>query len=85
MGHIWQTSDSKAALKRARKGPVSKVKKLNTTEPTEEYMIHQLEKRWGRKVTATCKHCLATAFHESGGYVTDEELIASSGGRLKHK
>jgi hypothetical protein len=61
-------------------------KRLNASEATpEEYMIHQLEKRWGTEVHTRCPHCLATAFHESSGYVTDDELIASSGGRLKRK
>ena len=37
----------------------------------------------------TCHHCLEKAYHQvivgdKTGYVTDEELIASSGNRLQH-
>lgn len=50
----------------------------------EDYMKVELEKRWKTSISYSCKHCLKEAF-ENHGYVSDDELIESSKGRLKHK
>lgn len=51
--------------------------------------VQVLEKAFGRKVSWSCEHCLEEAFiavtHGKSGYVTDDELIEASGGRLEHK
>jgi len=58
--------------------------KLGTDCATyEEYMRTALAARWKTEVRYTCSHCLKIAFDE-GGYVTDDDLILCSKGRLKH-
>jgi|LakMenEpi03Aug12_release.lakeMendotaPanAssembly.Ray.scaffolds.fasta_scaffold2590006_1 hypothetical protein len=51
--------------------------------------VEYLEKKWQRRVRYSCLHCLDVAFvavvENINGYVTDEELIESSGDTLKHK
>lgn len=54
-----------------------------------QQMIDFLEKTWNNKVQYTCLECLKTAYESvkqnKNGYVTDEELIESSGHTLRHK
>jgi hypothetical protein len=51
--------------------------------------ISYLEKKWKRKVKYSCHHCLDVAFvsvvENISGYITDEELIQSSGNTLHNK
>lgn len=54
------------------------------------HMVAFLEQRWGaRKVTFKCRNCLVEAFESetngTNGYVTDEELLAASNGKLRPK
>ena len=56
----------------------------------ENNMIKYLETKWEcGQVKFSCSHCLREAYlsviNESDGYVTDEELIKSSGNTLRHK
>jgi hypothetical protein len=52
-------------------------------------MCHFLENKWHNAVTYKCEHCLQEAYcselNNTQGYITDEELIASSNNKLKHK
>lgn len=52
-------------------------------------MISFLENKWNTKFNYSCYSCLKEAylaeFNKKDGYITDEELITASNGRLKHK
>lgn len=52
-------------------------------------MVSVLEQRWMRKVNYGCVNCLEEAYaSEMGGttgYVTDDDLIESSNGKLQRK
>lgn len=53
-------------------------------------MAAVLAAKWRRpKVDYHCVHCLREAYHAvttgTNGYVTDDDLIAASGGTLRHK
>ena len=74
-------------------------KKRNTTTKKErarkrkemeiQQMIEFLEKTWNNKVHYTCLECLKTAYESvkqnMNGYITDEELMESSGNTLRYK
>jgi len=51
--------------------------------------IIYLQNKWNNKVNYTCSHCLDAAFvsvvENISGYITDEDLIQSSGNTLLHK
>ena len=74
-------------LKNKKDFDAGKIKKENITKlPPEEsrnYLILQLNKKYGRNVTFTCTSCAITALYEDNGYVTDEEIIRETG--LRHK
>jgi len=52
-------------------------------------MCEFLEKKWNNTIAYKCVHCLQEAYDSEvnniQGYITDEELIASSNNKLKHK
>ncbi len=54
-----------------------------------ELMCNVLENKWGNPVKYNCANCLEEAYqavlNDVQGYVTDEELIESSGGMLRNK
>ncbi len=65
-------------------------KKLGVSHSTySEYCKEKLEGMFKRPVKCSCESCLQVAYESlrdgRNGYVTDEELIESSGSRLRHK
>ena len=54
-----------------------------------EMMIKTLELHWGNQIHYTCLYCLKEAYNSvinhKNGYITDDELIKSSNGKIKHK
>lgn len=54
-----------------------------------EKMVRALEAAWRRPVKYTCENCLCDAYQSvvtgTNGYITDEELMASSGNTLRWK
>jgi len=68
------------------------IKKLNQRHNHTiqlDKMCQFLQKKWNNTITYTCQHCLLEAYYcqlnDIQGYVTDEELIASSNNILKYK
>ena len=65
---------------------IKKAKKKNTEINN---MCNFLEKQWNNNIKFNCYSCLKEAYeselHGNKGYVTDEDLIQSSKGKLKHK
>ena len=73
----------------ASKHSSSKAKKISKALAQQAEWQRVLEGAFGKSVTYSCAHCLKEA-HDAvvagkNGYVTDNELIDASGGRLKHK
>lgn len=59
-------------------------------EADEVIMMHKfLEEKWGKKITYNCVNCLKIAYdstvNNEMGYITDDDLLELSEGKLKHK
>ncbi len=76
------TSGAKRRHERKREKKENEIKETNN-------MISFLENKWNTKFNYSCYSCLKEAylaeFNKKDGYITDEELITASNGRLKHK
>ncbi len=52
-------------------------------------MKNFLEEKWSKEINYTCIHCLKIAYKSTLdneiGYITDDELLTLSDGKLKHK
>ena len=72
---------TKRQIKKQNKDDINKINCNN--------MCEFLEKKWNNNVTYNCANCLQEAYdselNNTQGYITDEELIASSNNKLKHK
>lgn len=48
-----------------------------------------LEEKWSKEINYTCMHCLKIAYksvlNNEIGYVTDDELVTLSEGKLRYK
>ncbi len=68
---------------------MTKTKKKQKQKISVETMVQALEQHYSNPVKFTCIHCLTDAYNSvisgKNGYVTDEELIISSGYTLRHK
>jgi hypothetical protein len=67
-----------------------KMRKEQAAQQENARMAAALAVKWRRPtVTYKCTHCLREAYHavttDTNGYVTDDELIAASGGTLRYK
>jgi hypothetical protein len=65
-------------------------KKLGSLHATySDYCKDELEKMFKRPIHSNCDTCLHVAYEAMrdgyNGYITDEELLEASNGRLKHK
>jgi hypothetical protein len=82
-------SKSSSSSKGGKKQEAGATAPLSKTDKEKIQMITYLESVYGNKVTSTCLYCLREAYlseiNHRNGYVTDEELIACSNGRLQHK
>jgi hypothetical protein len=71
------------------KRQIKKLNKRHNDTIELDKMCDFLQKKWNNTITYTCQHCLQEAYncelHDTQGYVTDEELIASSNNKLKYK
>jgi hypothetical protein len=69
--------------------PVNTQALTTPTKPEIKMMREKIEEVWKKPITGNCPYCLRTAYisiiDNRTGYVTDEELIEASGGKLKHK
>ena len=69
--------------------PVNKAPLTAPTKPEIKMMREKIEEVWKKPITGGCPYCLRIAYRsimeDRTGYVTDEELIEASGGKLKHK
>jgi len=76
------TSAEKKRHEKKRKEKENEIKETNN-------MIAFLEEKWNTKFKYSCSCCLKEAFlaefNKKDGYITDDELITASNGRLKHK
>lgn len=68
---------------------IKKNKKDNANNIKCNEMSNYLAQKWNNNVIYKCNHCLQEAYDSElnnvQGYVTDEDLIASSKHKLKHK
>ena len=65
-------------------------KKLGSSHLTySDYCKDVLEKLFKKRINSKCDTCLCVAYEAIrdgyNGYITDEELLEASNGRLKHK
>ena len=77
-------------LKQQQKLWEKQKKKLGSSHATySDYCKDELEKIFKKTIHSSCDTCLHIAYEAicdgSNGYITDEELIKASNGRLKHK
>lgn len=68
---------------------VKNVQKKECELKKQNDMIIFLEQKYKRTIKYSCVHCLKTAYESEingiTGYVTDDELVESSNGKLKYK
>lgn len=69
--------------------PTKRQQKKQKQQAAFETMRAFLADKWNHEVKFTCFCCLETAYKSEmqnmAGYITDDDLILSSQGRLKHK
>lgn len=71
------------------KRQIKKTKKNDSDNKKFNEMSNFLAQKWNNNVIYKCNYCLQEAYNSElnniQGYVTDEELIASSNNKLKHR
>lgn len=66
----------------------AKLRKIQKENDELIMMKEYLEKKWSKEINYTCVNCLKIAYQSTLnnkiGYVTDDELITLSNGKLRH-